>query len=61
MENISANGRISRGQNGREKRIGKYFVDGIDESTLTIYEYNKWVFYGHPDSTTAQDLYRFPI
>ncbi|XP_055344050.1 uncharacterized protein LOC129592111 [Paramacrobiotus metropolitanus] len=48
---------IQHGRDGvsREKRIGKYFVDGYDPATKTVYEYNGCVFHGHPICTCEDD------
>ncbi|XP_055353927.1 uncharacterized protein LOC129599656 [Paramacrobiotus metropolitanus] len=55
-ENMSANGRIRHGRNGKEVKIGRYFVDGLDEETQTVYEYNGCVFHGHPACTDENDV-----
>ncbi|XP_055352832.1 uncharacterized protein LOC129598801 [Paramacrobiotus metropolitanus] len=55
-ENMSANGRIRHGRNGKEVKIGRYFVDGFDKETQTVYEYNGCVFHGHPFCTEENDV-----
>ena len=39
--------------NGREKRVGPYLVDGYNPSTNTIYEFNGCRFHGHDPSKCA--------
>jgi hypothetical protein len=58
-ENMSANGRIQHGRNGKEEKMGSYFVDGIDHQTKTVYEYNGCVFHGHPECTEEEDRIPF--
>src|SRR5208337_5266353 len=45
-KNFQCEGRIQHGRNGKEYKIGKYFVDGYDPETKTVYEYNGAVFHG---------------
>ncbi|XP_055339180.1 uncharacterized protein LOC129588818 [Paramacrobiotus metropolitanus] len=53
--NRAANGHIQHGRNGKEVKIGPYFVDGLDATTRTVYEYNGCVFHGHPECTEPED------
>ena len=46
---------IEHGRNGKEAKIGNCFVDGIDRTTNTIYEYNGCVHHGCPDCTNPTD------
>ncbi len=57
--NDELGGAIRHGRNGKEKKIGKHFVDGIDELTKTIYEYNGCVFHGCPRCTQPEDTVPF--
>lgn len=53
------NGRIQHGRTEQEVRIGRYFVDGIDEQTKTIHEYNGCVFHGYPECTKEDEQIPF--
>jgi hypothetical protein len=48
-------GDIEHGRNGKEVKVGKYFVDGYDRHRDTVYEYNGCAFHGHPDCTNPDD------
>jgi len=39
---------IEHKRNGKEIKVGRYFVDGVDHRTKTAYEYNGCVFHGCP-------------
>ena len=56
---MSVDGRIIYGRNGKEQRIGRYFVDGFNPQTKTVYEYNGCVFHGHPQCTDEDDKVPF--
>ena len=50
---------IKHGRNGKEVRIGRYYVDGYDERSKTVFEYNGDVFHGCPDHTESTDKVPF--
>lgn len=52
---MSAGGDILHRRNGRKHRVGKYFVDGTDKKTETIYAFNGCVFDEHPECTVEDD------
>lgn len=39
--------------------MGRYFVDGMDKETKTIYEYNGRVFHGHTECTEEEGRIAF--
>ncbi len=47
MNHFETNNRINHGRVGKEIKIGNYFVDGVDETTHTLYEVNGCIFHGH--------------
>lgn len=58
-ENMSVCKRIQHRRAKKKVKIGRYFVDGVDEQTKTVYEFNECVFHGHPDCTEEDDLVPF--
>lgn len=55
---MSANGKIQHGRT-KEVEIVRYYVDGVDEQTKTLYEFNDCVFHGHLDCTEEDDQVPF--
>ena len=53
--NKETGGDIQHGRNGKEFKIGKYFVDGFDPFKGVVYEYNGAVFHGCPCCTEPED------
>ena len=53
--NKETGGDIQHGRNGKEFKIGKYFVDGFNPFTNAVYEYNGAVFHGCPCCTEPED------
>lgn len=56
---MSANGGIQHRRTIKEAKIGRYFVDGLDEHSNTIYQYNGCVFHGHPECKEEDDQVPF--
>ncbi|XP_055347986.1 uncharacterized protein LOC129595097 [Paramacrobiotus metropolitanus] len=52
---------IEHGRNGKERKINRYFVDGFDPDTKTVYEYNGCVHHGHPECTNEDDRAPFSL
>ncbi|XP_055338441.1 uncharacterized protein LOC129588301 [Paramacrobiotus metropolitanus] len=52
---------IEHGRNGKERKFDRYFVDGFDPDTNTIYEYNGCVHHGHPTCTNEDDRTPFSL
>lgn len=50
-QNTIVNGCIQHGRTKNKVRIGRYFVDVLDQQTKTVHEYNECVFYGHSECT----------
>ena len=58
-KNSQTGGNIQHGRNGKEFKVGKYFVDGYDPITNTAYEYNGAVFHGCTCCTEPDDTVPF--
>lgn len=50
---------LRHGRNGKEVKIGRYFVDGYDDESKTVFEYNGDVFHGCPEHTEQTDKVPF--
>ena len=57
--NSQTSGNIQHGRNGKEYKVGKYFVDGFNPFSNTAYEYNGSAFHGCPCCTEPEDLVPF--
>ena len=57
--NYTENLTVKHGRNGKEQKVGRFFVDGVDESTKTVFEYNGAVFHGCPHCMKPDDLLPF--
>ena len=57
--NTQTGGKIQHGRNGKEVKIGKYFVDGLDALQKVVYEYNGCVFHGCPTCQNPEDAVPF--
>ena len=55
MTQKDTGGDIQHGRNGKEFNIGKYFVDGFNPFTNTVYVYNGAVFHCCPCCTEPED------
>jgi hypothetical protein len=46
---------IEHGRNGSERKVGNFFIDGVNAETGTFYEYNGCVMHGCPKCTNPED------
>ncbi|MCY7363680.1 MAG: DNA polymerase, partial [Ignavibacteria bacterium] len=59
MNKFVADGNIEHGRNGKEIKVLSFFLDGIDYTTNTVYEYNGCVFHGCEKCTNPMDKVPF--